>query len=488
MDALEYRHVVEGSPAALAVLDGAGSLIYVNEAFRRSVGEDLQLLGPVTSLFAGPERSKVAAWFDSIAGGASGRSVYLGPLAVVWSGVPRTVDLSGVRLDEGVADGRFVVSMRDLTPVYRQLHEALTRQSSDHLTGSLNRAAIMARLEQELLDGGSGTLLYLDLDEFKSINDAHGHRVGDQVLVEVAARIRSSLGSDAVLARLGGDEFVVYLPGLPLAIGRQTAQLIVTRVSVPMLLDDVVVEVSLSVGAAELGGTTVDDAIAEADVAMYVAKRNGHGRVTTYDEGLRSLSERRRSLIEENHVLRAAAVRYSIEARTDPGTGLPNLRRLLEDLDEIHVRAVRGHRPYCVLFLDLDHFGALNKYRGDDVGDRRLAQVAEILSGTMREGEVVYRKGGEELVIILWDAEREGGVAAAHRYRQALIDAALSHGGHPLTPIVTASFGVAEGPGEGDAHDVLRVAGLCMLSAKQHGRNRVSTTPMDVPDDEGRSA
>ncbi len=468
-------------PAPVLLVDPLGRICDANEAARRVLG-DVAADAALPSLVEPQDAPRVEGWLASILDGEPGRSVFVGPLDVVWNARRRTVDLTGTAL-RGPDPARVLVALRDLTDVVADVRATLSDVALlDGLTGLLNRAALLRRLAH-VQGAGGGALLFIDLDRFKAINDQYGHPAGDAVLVEMARRITDCLGPRAVAGRLGGDEFLVALADVPLSVARVKAETLVDELARPMTIAGEKVVVSASVGVAELQpGMSIDSAIATADTAMYVAKREGKGHVVSFDEGLRTLAERRASLIEENNALRAAAVRYSVEARTDAGTRLPNLRRLLEDLALVHDRARRTGTSYCLLFLDLDYFGLLNKRYGDAVGDQTLVAVAETLTTVMREGEIVYRKGGEELVVVLWDAVLDGGVAAAHRYRQALVDAALAHGGHPQTPVVTASFGVAEGPGDGEAADVLRVASLCMLSAKKFGRNRVSIDPLPVPD------
>lgn len=473
---MPHDRLIDRLPAPVITVDAWSEVRSANPAARRLLGPE-SVGARLTELVDPADAARVEAWVGSVLDGDPDRSVFLGPLEVTWSGQRRTCDLAAAVLRVG-AESTLVVSIRDLTPLYADVQSA----AHDPLTGVLNRAALYGRAGAVLAQAG-GVLLFADLDDFKSVNDAHGHDAGDVVLVEAARRLVAVLGPEAVVARFGGDEFVAVLPGTPLAVGRERARRLVDAIRLPIPVGEEEILVSASVGVAEIDQVLgIDDAVRAADTAMYVAKREGRDQVVSFDDGLRSMAQRRASLIEENAVLRSAAVRYSVEARTDAGTGLPNLRRLLEDLALVHDRAVRDGAAYSVVFLDLDHFGTLNKKYGDAVGDETLVSVARVLTEVMREDEIVYRKGGEELVAILWGADLEGAAAAADRYRRALLDAALPHGGHDGTPVVTASFGVAQGPGAGEAADVLREASLCMLSAKADGRNRVSTVPLPVPE------
>ena len=120
----------------------------------------------------------------------------------------------------------------------------------------------------------------IDLDRFKPINDSLGHEVGDQVLVEVAARLRSAVRESDVVARLGGDEFVLLLAQVPdLAHLEGLAGRLVQAVSRPMLLGEAQVQIGASVGVAlpPGDGLALKELMLAADRAMYQAKRLGSG-------------------------------------------------------------------------------------------------------------------------------------------------------------------------------------------------------------------
>jgi diguanylate cyclase (GGDEF)-like protein len=205
------------------------------------------------------------------------------------------------------------------------------------------------------------------------------------------------------------------------------------------------------------------------------AKAEGGRGWRAFGPDVAACAQRRDDLAAEVEALRAANVRLFDESRRDAGTGLPNLRRLQEDLPAAEAAAVASHGSYAVVFIDLDHFGALNKHRGDHAGDDALRRVAGLLAGGLRSGDTVYRKGGEEFVALLPGAGLEVGLRVAERLRAAVESAGIAHGGVPGFPVVTASVGVAAGPASGlDVHGVLREAGGAMLLAKQSGRNRVS--------------
>ena len=123
--------------------------------------------------------------------------------------------------------------------------------------------------------------MLLDLDEFKRINDGHGHQAGDAVLREAAARMRAALPSGALLGRWGGEEFIVILDGEP---GREPAAIAegvrAALASGPVVFEGVTIPVTVSIGlATAFSGDGIDALLAEADAALYRAKDAGRNRV-----------------------------------------------------------------------------------------------------------------------------------------------------------------------------------------------------------------
>jgi diguanylate cyclase (GGDEF)-like protein len=151
--------------------------------------------------------------------------------------------------------------------------------SHDPLTGLVNRAEFERRLQHYAQD--DLVLLYIDLDDFKPINDRFGHPAGDRVLIEVARRIERSIGPNDLAGRLGGDEFAVCCPGAEaLARGRDVADRIRDAISAPMVDGDREMAVGASVGVA-LGVQPLIPAllVQQADRALYAAKHAGKNSV-----------------------------------------------------------------------------------------------------------------------------------------------------------------------------------------------------------------
>ena len=161
----------------------------------------------------------------------------------------------------------------------------------DPLTGLGNRSKLYETMDEvadeRSDDGRSGVaLLYLDVDNFKSINDTHGHAVGDALLTDLSHRIRSSLRPGDVASRLGGDEFVIVCRGSgDLNDAHLVAERLTERVAEPFHIGDLSLQVTLSIGLAS-GATDdgFDQLLQAADAALYKAKRDGRNATVAFDE------------------------------------------------------------------------------------------------------------------------------------------------------------------------------------------------------------
>ncbi len=174
-----------------------------------------------------------------------------------------------------------VVTAHDVTD-RRQLEDRLTHQAfHDALTGLPNRALLTDRvthaLERAKRSGSDVALLFLDVDDFKTVNDSLGHTAGDELLVEIAERLREGLRSADTPARLGGDEFALLLEDTHGAEGAgRVAERLLEAFARPIQLGETVVQARASIGVVVARpGQTADELLRNADVAMYWAKRRG---------------------------------------------------------------------------------------------------------------------------------------------------------------------------------------------------------------------
>ena len=162
------------------------------------------------------------------------------------------------------------------------------RAFHDELTGLANRALFFDRVEHALLQSaradGQAAILFIDLDDFKPINDRLGHAAGDAVLQEVARRLGACMRSADTVARLGGDEFGVLLEAIAPSLAVLAGERILAALEAPIAVAGEMVLVSASIGVAVSGRevSDVEDLLRKGDLAMYDAKRNGKRRIALY--------------------------------------------------------------------------------------------------------------------------------------------------------------------------------------------------------------
>jgi diguanylate cyclase len=206
----------------------------------------------------------------------------------------------------------------------RALEAQLSYQAfHDPLTGIANRRRFVEQAEAALADRrrpGSVAALFLDLDDFKTVNDSLGHAAGDELLATVAGRIRDTIRSTDLAARLGGDEFgVLLLDVSDVGFAEGVAERLLANIQAPLVISDVPVEVGASIGIAldTPAMTQVDDLLGDADVAMYQAKAMGKGRHHVFTADLQGASARERTWSEGPRSVR----RPLGPARLEPGAG-----------------------------------------------------------------------------------------------------------------------------------------------------------------------
>lgn len=188
-----------------------------------------------------------------------------------------------------------VFDVTDVAIVQKQLSEARERMeqlsNQDSLTGVYNRRYLQIQLAREfnrvVRNGGALSVLFIDLDHFKSVNDTYGHPTGDHVLVEVAQRIKDAIRTTDYLARYGGEEFAVVLSDTGINGGINVANRIRERIAeAPFVFEGQTITMTASLGLSEYRGTveTPESLLAESDEALYSAKQGGRNRVVCYKE------------------------------------------------------------------------------------------------------------------------------------------------------------------------------------------------------------
>ena len=241
--------------------------------------------------------------------------------------IGKTVQLSGLRKDQSefpidislakweTADGWFVTGIiRDSTERKKSEDEIQRLAFSDPLTGLPNRRLLMDRLEQALASAlrrqHQNALLFLDMDDFKTLNDSQGHDKGDQLLLQAAARMLSCVREGDTVARLGGDEFVVVLedlddnPQLAAAQAETVAAKIHDALRQPYALGSTSYHSTASIGITLFGGAereSIEEPLQRAEMAMYKAKTAGRDNLLFFAPEMRSAMNARASLEADLH-------------------------------------------------------------------------------------------------------------------------------------------------------------------------------------------
>ena len=306
-DAL-FRATFHDSPIGIAILDEVGHYVEVNRAFAAILGrEPTEVVSRNFAEFTHP--SDLPRDIELLSQLARRDFPYyqVQKRYLNANGGARWVRITVTRIDDLVqtSSHHFIAQIEDVTEV-REAREALEKRALyDALTGLANRALLMERISAALASHETRettvALIFLDIDDFKQVNDSLGHNAGDHMLSIIAQRIQSAVRRHDTVARIGGDEFVVLLEGIEsLENAEALASIIVHAVQVPLSISEheVVPAVSAGLVLAE-PGTSAEDLLHDADTAMYAAKRSGHAVLRIYDTTLREIAVTKMAIEED---------------------------------------------------------------------------------------------------------------------------------------------------------------------------------------------
>ncbi len=318
-----FRLTFEDAAIGMAIVSLDGRFLQVNQALVQSLGiSRAELLALTFQEITHPDDidadlEQVALLLDGTIQGYQMDKRYVRPSGSVIR-ARLTVSLAH---DATGAPLHFISQIEDVTAMRRAQDVLEHRALYDHLTGLANRSLLLDRLNHALAMHARNdklvAVVFVDLDQFKRINDSLGHDAGDRMLRIVADRMRTSVRPGDTVARIGGDEFVVVLEQIDSADqAGELLQRIQTSVELPLQLDGHLLLPAMS------AGLTVDDGsgdalrvLRDADAAMYIAKNTGRGRWVAFRE------EHRRAAIDRLSVegdLRAAIERGDFELHYQP--------------------------------------------------------------------------------------------------------------------------------------------------------------------------
>ncbi len=294
-DVLAFRGVIDAVPHPIFVKDEQTRFVVVNELFCELMGHPFEeLIGKTDYDFFPKEQADVFRGNDLrvlSTGVANENEEFFGAekesIRTIITRKKRVIMSNGGRL--------LVGCITDISDFRRA--EALVRHLADHdaLTGLPNRRRFAEKIQEAVASSNltktSYSILLIDLDRFKPVNDVYGHTVGDAVLCEIASRLQSVVREGNTVARLGGDEFAVICTANPASenpkeAASNLASRIIAKISVPIEVGEDSFNVGASVGIALCPehGKDQDELLKSADIAMYKAKRDGRGRFHFFEK------------------------------------------------------------------------------------------------------------------------------------------------------------------------------------------------------------
>ncbi len=316
-----YRHIFSNAPLGIFHYDAEGVIVDCNEEFVRIIGSSRELLIGLKMLETLQDQEMLSAIKDSL---TIGEGYYEGNYTSVTSNktTPFRAFYKAIKSSEQTTIGAVGI-VEDFTEKMLSEQRIQHHASYDSLTGLPNRRLLLKHLGNEMArskrHGHHGALLFIDLDNFKTINDSLGHSVGDELLKVVAKRITECIRREDTAARMGGDEFIIIITELDNSIGiaahqaRGVAEKISLCLSAPCHIEGRNLQITLSIGVslfpkADIG---VDDILKQADTAMYRAKDAGRNAIHFFlpkmqkaaDQRLHLYMEIRKALDENQLVL-----------------------------------------------------------------------------------------------------------------------------------------------------------------------------------------
>ena len=309
----KMRGMLEGSTDVVTIVSADGTIMFVSPSVNRVFGYDPEALLQTNlgQLLHPDDEMGALAMIGRCAKGIAAETEF----EARWrhhDGSWRPAETLITDLQDDPALGGLVLNTRDISERRRLEDELTHRALHDPLTDLANRALFKESVERALRrtgrNGRSVAVVFLDIDDFKRVNDSLGHESGDRMLTTLAERVKQSIRPYDVAARLGGDEFAVLLENADLRVASSVAERMIRSMEAPIQVDGREVTAKGSLGIAVGGpGDDVEDVMRNADVAMYMAKARGKGRYEVFEAGMNASAVERMEL--------AADLRRAVESR-----------------------------------------------------------------------------------------------------------------------------------------------------------------------------
>ncbi|WP_372942240.1 EAL domain-containing protein [Shewanella sp.] len=327
--ALTLSQAIEQSPISMILTDTDSKIEYVNSAFEKISGYSAaEVLGQSTSMLKSgltPKSLYSELWENITCGKA-------------WQGELQNKKKNGdifwehahiVPIFDNAGVTKHYLALKQDVTQYKQQEEKILHQAHyDSLTGLPNRLLSLERLAQMIKDAkrcnNKLAVLFLDLDDFKKVNDTLGHSVGDELLIQAAARLQNTIRSDDVVGRLGGDEFIILLSDIHQQADIElAANKLLQQFYLPFKLDNRELVSTISIGIALYPNDSVDakELLRQADSAMYHSKEQGRNTYTFFTHKMNNDIHRRLQVEEQ---LRNALKNNELEVYFQPFVDIRN--------------------------------------------------------------------------------------------------------------------------------------------------------------------
>jgi diguanylate cyclase (GGDEF)-like protein/PAS domain S-box-containing protein len=307
----KFRILLESSPSPLVIVDATGLIALVNRQVvalfgyepEELVGQPIEVLLP--QRYHGRHIDLRQGYTQAPQVREMGKDRLLWAVTKLGREVPINVSLSPIHTEQGLM---VAASIRDISERKAAEEQIELLAYHDALTGLPNRRLLLDRLHQALAASARsdhyGALLFIDLDNFKTLNDTLGHDKGDLLLQQVAQRLATCVREGDTVARLGGDEFVAMLEGLSenheeaAARTETVGEKILASLNQPYLLAGYEIRSTPSIGVTLFCGrqTSIDDMLKQADLAMYQAKSAGRNTLCFFDPEMQAIATNRAAL------------------------------------------------------------------------------------------------------------------------------------------------------------------------------------------------